>query len=175
MFVTVIGGSGSGKSEFAENTAVKLGKSRLVYTAAMKPYGTEGEMRIKRHRELRKDKGFVTVEKYTALKDLLVEKGDTVLIECMSNLLANEMFDEEGTGENSVNEIIEGIDIVSQKSANLIVVTNDIFSDGENYTEETSKYIKNLAEINKYICLKSDVVYEVVCGIPIRLKGEEVC
>lgn len=175
MFVTVIGGSGSGKSEFAENTAVKLGKSRLVYTADMKPYGTEGEMRIKRHRELRKDKGFVTVEKYTALKDLLVEKGDTILIECMSNLLANEMFDEEGTGENSVNEIIEGIDIVSQKCANLIVVTNDIFSDGENYTEETSKYIKNLAEINRYICLKSDVVYEVVCGIPIRLKGEEVC
>lgn len=175
MFVTVIGGSSSGKSEFAENTAVKLGKGRLIYTAAMKPYGTEGEMRIKRHRELRKDKGFVTVEKYTALKDLLVEKGDTILIECMSNLLANEMFDEEGAGENSVNEIIEGIDIVSQKSANLIVVTNDIFSDGENYTEETSKYIKNLAEINKYICLKSDVVYEVVCGIPIRLKGEEVC
>lgn len=175
MFVTVIGGSGSGKSEFAENTAVKLGKSRLVYTAAMKPYGTEGEMRIKRHRELRKDKGFVTVEKYTALKDLLVEKGDTVLIECMSNLLANEMFDEEGAGENSVNEIIEGIDIVSQKSANLIVVTNDIFSDGESYPEETLKYIKNLAEINKYICLKSDAVYEVVCGIPIRLKGEEIC
>ena len=175
MFVTVIGGSGSGKSEFAENTAVKLGKSRLVYTAAMKPYGTEGEMRIKRHRELRKVKGFVTVEKYTALKDLLVEKGDTVLIECMSNLLANEMFDEEGAGENSVNEIIEGIDIVSQKSANLIVVTNDIFSDGESYPEETLKYIKNLAEINKYICLKSDAVYEVVCGIPIRLKGEEIC
>ena len=175
MFVTVIGGSGSGKSEFAENTAVKLGKSRLIYTAAMKPYGAEGEMRIKRHRELRKDKGFITVEKYTALKDLFVEKGDTVLIECMSNLLANEMFDKEGAGENSVNEIMEGIDIVSQKCANLIVVTNDIFSDGENYTEETSKYIKNLAEINKYICLKSDVVYEVVCGIPIRLKGEEVC
>ena len=96
MLVVIIGGSGSGKSEFAENMAVKLRKNRLIYAAAMMPFGSEGEARIRRHRKARKDKGFITVEKYTCLKSLEVQEGDTVLLECMSNLLANEMFDKEG-------------------------------------------------------------------------------
>ena len=36
-------------------------------------------------------------------------------------------------------------------------------------------YINYLDQINRYICSKADAVYEVVCGIPIRLKGEELC
>lgn len=175
MLVVIIGGSGSGKSEFAENMAVKLRKNRLIYAAAMMPFGQEGEMRIRRHRNARKDKGFITLEKYTCPKSLEVQEGDTVLLECMSNLLANEMFDKDGAGENSVSEIIKGVDIIGNKAENLIIVTNDIFSDGEKYAPETEMYIKYLGQINRYICSKADVVYEVVCGIPIRLKGEEIC
>lgn len=175
MFVTIIGGSGSGKSEFAENTALKLGKNRLIYAAAMKPYGEEGTKIIEKHRTMRKGKGFVTIENYVSLKSLPVEEGDTVLLECMSNLLANEMFEKDGAGDESVQEIIEGIKIVNRKIDNFIIVTNDIFSDGEKYSEETERYIRNLAEINKYIFKISDTVYEVVCGIPIKIKGEEIC
>lgn len=175
MFIVITGGSGSGKSGFAEDMAVKIGRNRLVYAAAMHPFGKEGQERIKRHREARKNKGFITIEKYTDFRTIPVLKEDTVLLECMSNLLANEMFDADGMGEKAFSGIINGIEDVINRCENLLMVTNDIFSDGEKYPAATERYIKNLAEINKYFFSKADGVYEVVCGIPIRLKGEDIC
>ena len=50
MFILVTGGSGSGKSEFAENIAMKLG-GKMLYVATMKPYDDECLKRIERHRK----------------------------------------------------------------------------------------------------------------------------
>jgi adenosyl cobinamide kinase/adenosyl cobinamide phosphate guanylyltransferase len=92
MVIVVIGGSGSGKSEFAENLAVKLNQDHLIYIATMQPFGEEGRKRIVRHQMLRQDKNFHTIECYTDLDILSITKESTVLLECMSNLVANEMF-----------------------------------------------------------------------------------
>ena len=189
MLIAVIGGSGSGKSEFAENMAVDIREkknknnnkkdnkkdNRLIYLAAMHPFGQEGAERIKRHREARKDKSFITEERYTGLGYMDVLPGDTILLECMSNLLANEMFDIDGAKDMAVKEISDGIERLMKYDCDVIIVTNDIFCDGETYSEETEKYIKNLAEINKYIFSAADEAYEVVCGIPVKLKGEKKC
>ena len=51
-------------------------------------------MRILRHRQMRAGKGFETVERYTDLKGLKLDPDSVVLLECMSNLTANEMFQE---------------------------------------------------------------------------------
>ena len=90
MFILVTGGSGSGKSEFAENIAMKLG-GKMLYVATMKPYDDECLKRIERHRKMRDGKGFRTVECYTDLSEI-TESADTILLECMSNLTANVMF-----------------------------------------------------------------------------------
>ena len=61
MFVLINGGSGSGKSEYAENRAVMLSKKEgllLYYIATMKPFGEEGKRRVERHRRLRSGKGY---------------------------------------------------------------------------------------------------------------------
>ena len=66
MLILVTGGSGSGKSEYAEGIAVSLAEREglpLYYIAAMKPYGEEGKRRVERHRRLRAGKGFQTVER----------------------------------------------------------------------------------------------------------------
>lgn len=69
MFILVTGGSGSGKSEFAENIAMKLG-GKMLYVATMKPYDDECLKRIERHRKMRDGKGFRTVECYTDLSEI---------------------------------------------------------------------------------------------------------
>ena len=91
MLTVVTGGSGSGKSELAENIAVKF-TGKKYYIAAMQPFGEEALKRIERHRKMRAEKGFETIEKYTDIDELTFTRKDLVLLECVSNLCANEMF-----------------------------------------------------------------------------------
>ena len=135
MFILVTGGSGSGKSEFAENIAMKLG-GKMLYVATMKPYDDECLKRIERHRKMRDGKGFRTVECYTDLSEI-TESADTILLECMSNLTANVMFSD--NNDNAFEKIIGGI--LNLKSENIVVVTNEISSDGIEYDGETKMYI----------------------------------
>lgn len=166
MIDVVTGGSGSGKSEFAEGLAADMG-GRLIYLATMQPFGAEAEKRIERHKAMRSGKGFETVEAFTAAQCASVPDRSTVLLECVSNLLANEMFSVGGDYVESVKECIKAL---SRRSNNLIAVTNEIFSDGICYDQETVNYIRAMAEINRYLFSVADSVTEVVYSIPIRLK-----
>ena len=55
----------------------------------------------------------------------------------------------------------------------MIVVTNELFSDGARYDLGTEQYLHALGEINRRIAHRADRVYEVVAGIPILWKGAE--
>ncbi|MCI5902214.1 MAG: bifunctional adenosylcobinamide kinase/adenosylcobinamide-phosphate guanylyltransferase [Blautia sp.] len=170
MFMVVTGGSGSGKSAFAEEQIVSLGGNSRIYIATMIPFGEESQCRIDRHRKMRQGKGFVTAECYTGLSGLAVPEGSDVLLECMSNLTANEMFQPDGAGENTVSEVLLGIQNLRKQCRNLIVVTNEIFSDACPYEEETREYQKYLGEINQAMARAADQVVEVVYGIPVYQK-----
>ena len=98
MMHLITGGSGSGKSAYAEAQVLAAGEGRRIYIATMIPRGEEGRQRVSRHRLLRAEKQFETIECYTSLQALTLPENGTVLLECMSNLVANEMFEPEGTG-----------------------------------------------------------------------------
>ena len=63
MFYLVTGGSGSGKSEYAESLITSSPFSERIYLAAMEALGEEGSKRVLRHRRLRLGKGFSTFER----------------------------------------------------------------------------------------------------------------
>ena len=98
MITVITGGSGSGKSVYAENYAMKYRKAKdaCFYIATMQPYGEEGRNRVERHRKQRAGKGFDTIECYQNVGSCAkqIENG-IVLLECMSNLVANELFQQE--------------------------------------------------------------------------------
>ena len=173
MMILVTGGSGSGKSAFAEDCVLALGEKKRVYIATMFPFDDESKKRVVRHRNMRKGKGFETVECYTGLKNVQIEKKSTVLLECMSNLVANEMFQESGAGENTVEEIMEGIRNIKAQAEDLVIVTNEIFSEACRYEGETETYQSYLGEINRKLAALSDQVVEVVYGIPVYHKQEQ--
>ena len=172
MFYLIIGGSGSGKSEFAEGCCVRLATERKLYIATMEPYDEEGYARIERHQKLRDGKGFDTLECYTHLEDVELKPESTVLLECLSNLVANEMFSEKGRKDLTVSVILEGIRKLSKQAKHLVIVTNQVFSDGIEYDEGTKAYLKAMAEIHKGAAAMADLVCEVVHGIPVAVKGE---
>lgn len=173
MIHIVTGGSGSGKSAFAEEQIVNLQGDTRIYIATMYPFDEESRRRVERHRRMRAGKRFETVECYTHLENLKIPKGADVLLECMSNLTANEMYQEGGAGGNTYEAVCRGIDALAAQAANLVVVTNEVFSDGIAYDPETERYLKYLGSVNQYLARIADRVTEVVYGIPVRMKEEK--
>lgn len=173
MMTLVTGGSGSGKSEFAENRTLAYSRENLIYIATMIAFDEEAHRKIARHREMRKEKNFDTRECFVDLKSLQLKSENTVLLDCVSNLVANEMYQENGAHEYTVERIIEGVMEIKRQVRNLVIVTNEVFSDGITYDEETKRYINYLGAINKALAEMSDEVIEVVYTIPIYHKGRE--
>lgn len=189
MLHIVYGGSASGKSSYAESFAMSLqGEGRLLYIATMYPYkwntteiDPETMQRIEHHRAMRADKGFDTVECYRHVEHIVAKRQDVLLLECMSNLLANEMYLEPDSNAGSdmaetmspvSNKIVQALIDLSTRVQELVIVTNDVFSDGGSltYDESTREYVKNLAEINCALAREAATVTEVVCGIPVIVK-----
>ncbi|MGN1140893.1 MAG: bifunctional adenosylcobinamide kinase/adenosylcobinamide-phosphate guanylyltransferase [Oliverpabstia sp.] len=170
MFHLITGGSGSGKSAYAEQCILDFQGNNRIYIATMYPFDEESHKRIQRHREMRKEKKFSTIECYTGLRSLELPNDADVLLECMSNLTANEMYQEKGAGEDTPKQILDGIENLRKKVRNLVVVTNEVFSDGITYDPDTMRYLSYLGEINQQMGRMADRVTEVVYGIPVPIK-----
>lgn len=171
MFHLVTGGSGSGKSAYAES--LFAAKSRSIYLATMKPYGEETLAKIARHQRLRAGKGFVTVECQEGLDKVILPGNGGVLLECISNLAANELYREDGTlraRQETAQRIISGIENILRQTDDLVVVTNEVCSDVPDYSSETKEYIALMGTLNQKLARMADKVTEVVYGIPVPLK-----
>lgn len=93
MIYLVTGGSGSGKSAYAEAMVMQSGRGKRYYLATMEVLGEEGKKKVERHKKFREGKGMITIERPRGLWGLVLDKGEnTVLLECMANLAANELF-----------------------------------------------------------------------------------
>ena len=58
MITLITGGSGSGKSAYAEQKVVEFGDFNRIYIATMYPFDEESHQRIARHRAMRAEKIF---------------------------------------------------------------------------------------------------------------------
>ncbi len=201
MVYLVTGGSGSGKSAYAESLLSGFEQTdNRYYIATMQVYGDEGKKRVERHRRLRAGKGFVTVEQTVNIGEALEKKwieesneigkkktslqnktlqnraqnASVALVECVSNLTANEMFDETGqrSEQEVVNRVISGLKQLSKSVRELVVVTNNVFDDGILYDESTMSYIRALARINIELAKWANAVTEVTAGIPVIWKKD---
>ncbi len=173
MFAVITGGSGSGKSDYAERLSQMLEPGKKLYLATMMVWDREGEERVARHRRMRAGKNFETVEVYTELEQFCLPKpfqpGDAVvLLECMSNLVCNEFYRQE---KGAAERIMDGTCQLAGQCRHLIVVTNEVSADGRYYGEETERYRRLLGRINCFLGSRADLVVEAVYGIPVVRKG----
>ena len=168
MLTFVIGGSGSGKSAFAEALVRKLPGPR-IYLATMAAEDEESRERIRRHRAQRAGGDFLTVERTCRLREAEIPFGANVLLEDLSNLLANELYLPQGSGVPGARE---GLESLMERCAHLVIVSNEVFSDGSGYAGESLRYLRELAALNRWLAAEAELAVEVVCGLPNVLKGE---
>lgn len=206
MIEFVYGGSGSGKSEFAENEILRLSSgfaSKRFYIATMKVFDDEARQKVARHRNLRAEKKFITIEACRNLENAAetilqlsesagnaggickaspqslpeavpaAEKKSCVLLECLSNLAANEMFLEDGGilgMREAAGKIEAGLEKLFSAADDIVIVSNNVFDDGIDYGKTTREYQKVLAAVNAFAARRADKVSEIVAGIEVRIK-----
>lgn len=208
MITLITGGSGSGKSAYAEKYICRVsnenGYKEKYYIATMQVFDDEGQRKIDRHRRLRAGKGFITIEQPRDIQNAVsklqsessLKTGRSALLECMSNLVANEMFphvdasgiqaaeakketldDPENMKDYETAQIrrvskkvLKEVSILSENVAELVIVTNNVFEDGVSYDESTMNYIKAMGIVNRGLAAMAERVVEVVAGIPVAVK-----
>lgn len=96
MMYLIIGGSGSGKSAYAEELLFSLPDAgKKYYIATMQVCDEESRRRVQKHRKQREGKRFDTIEQPVHVSGALTQMDagkKSAMLECVSNLVANEMF-----------------------------------------------------------------------------------
>ena len=168
MITYIYGGVSSGKSEYAEEL-ISGEFNKKIYLATMENAGEHAGKRVEKHLLQREGKGFFTIEEPRHIKDLNIDEDDNILLEDLTNLLSNNLFNEAGL-KNNFKEITEKIfsDIITLKSRcnSVFIVGNDIFSTERNQSRELDIFIDCLYSLHKQIIEAADRVIEVVYGLP---------
>ena len=172
MLTLVVGGAASGKSAYAERLVLQTALPRY-YLATMQVWDAECAARVEKHRRMRAEKQFETLECPLHLGVVRLPARGTVLLEDLGNLTANELYDPAGARwtlrKNGTAR--HGLDQLAAQCEHLVVVSNEVFSGGANYAGDTDRYLKALAQVNNALAARADAVVRVVCGIPVYHKG----
>ncbi|OMP68086.1 hypothetical protein BTO28_03800 [Domibacillus epiphyticus] len=178
MLIFLSGGVRSGKSSLAEQVAIrhKHPEGRLVYVACGSRTDEEMEERIAFHQERRANSGYEwkTVEQSVDISTIHAGANDSVLIDCLTTLLAGEYFRKDKPPSEAGTRIVDGVlDLVKRTSA-VIAVSNELSFEVPS-TNLTADYMKILGQIHQMIVKESNTAILVEHGIPIVKKGAVQC
>lgn len=186
MSVTfVIGGARSGKSTFAEQKAKEY-SGKVLYLATAVVTDRAMADRVKKHQQQR-PKSWSTLEMYSNFNNLInheeFNECEAVLIDCITTLIGNLMFDSKidfdnckpddvnNLENNITKEVLTLIDLCNKCNKKLIIVSNETGM-GVVPSYYMGNYFRDMSgRINREIGSKSDNMYFIFSGIPIKLKS----
>jgi len=178
MTVFISGGAKNGKSDFAQELAVRMadGGTRY-YIATMIPMDDEDHRRIQKHLDSRAGMGFETIECGRNILTVLQQANPqaSFLLDSATALLMNEIFPPEKNYEMDVPAAMrcaEDLAAFVRAVDHAVIVSDAIYTDAAVYDESTETYRRCLAHIDRVLARECDVVVEFVSGSPIVYKGE---
>lgn len=173
IFIT--GGARSGKSSFAEKTAVGFG-APLGYLATAQTLDSEMDERIRRHRERRGAEWF-TIEEPIHLSQALARcdgQYNVILVDCVTLWLSNLLFKYEDAAENCEERIHEDLQRLKSTLQGMvtpvILVSNEVGM-GIVPDNALARIFRDIAgSTNQALAANADEVHVVISGIPLKLK-----
>lgn len=177
MIMLISGGAKNGKSDFAQDLALKLSKGRHYYVATMIPADGEDHARIRRHLKSRAGMGFETLECGRKILSCLdcADPHASFLLDSTTSLLLNEIYPNHNTwkpDDSAPERVAREVAEFCQKVDNVVVVSDAIYSDAQRYDPETELYRSGLALIDRTVAKIADTVIEASAGQFIIHKGE---
>lgn len=185
--ILITGGARSGKSTLAEKMALDIGE-KVTYIATSLPIDEEMAMRISIHKSKRPE-NWGLLEKYRDFDFSRIGTVDTLLLDCVTIMVTNILYDEvkdwvsfdQMNSENiNIAGIVESkvllevkalIEKMRFRDGNCILVTNEI---GLGLVPETfiNRVFRDiLGRVNQYLASEVNEVYFCISGIDLKIKG----
>ncbi len=166
----ITGGQRSGKSQYAEQLALSLAPNP-VYLATAHVWDDEFQERVKRHQE-RRGPEWTNIEEERWLSRHNVE-GRVVLVDCLTLWATNFFFSDgaEADVDAALEMMKKEFDRFTLQDATFIFVTNEIGAGGTPVNDVQRRFTDLLGWFNQYVASKADDVVMMVCGIPVKVKG----
>lgn len=179
MTVFIVGGSKSGKSDFAQEITRKLARGgRHYYVATMIPTEQECDQAVIRsHLRRRAGQGFETIEQGRNLLACLdrADNNAAFLLDAVTTLLSNELFPAEKnyeTDEEAAFRCGEELIAFACAVSNAVIVSDHLFCDAARYDAATDAFRRHLGAIHCRLAEACDTVLEMTNGRLTVHKGE---
>lgn len=183
--IYITGGARSGKSSFAESKVLKF-KEEKIYLATSIPFDNEMKDRIKKHQYQRENLNWKTIEGYkniVSLLDSYKEKEVVILLDCLTNLVSNNMILEKEIDWDKIlpeeadkiekeieKEIKSIIEFVKKNKVSMVVVTNEIGM-GLVPPYPLGRYFRDICgRMNQLMAKEADEAYFIVSGLEVKIK-----
>jgi adenosylcobinamide kinase/adenosylcobinamide-phosphate guanylyltransferase len=172
--ILITGGERSGKSSYAEQTALALSPNP-VYLATARVWDDEFRERVRQH-QLRRGPEWTNIEEELELGRHDVN-GQVVLIDCITLWCTNFFYRNRQRAEDDstwVNQCLEDIkaefDRFTAQDATFIFVTNEIGMGGVSANALQRRFTDLQGWVNQYVASRANEVMLMVSGIPVKIK-----
>lgn len=169
MMTLLLGGARSGKSRYALELARQL-SPRPLFVATSRPWDAEHRARIERHQRERGPE-WRSLECELDLASLELD-GEVAVIDCVTLWLSNFFSDESADVERCLGRARPIIDRLTERNAELLVVSNELGQSLHAPTELGRKFVDLQGLVNQYIAARAANVVLMVAGIPHYVKGQ---
>ena len=178
----VIGGVRSGKSRFAADLASRLAGDRPVLFVATARRGPSAgmEARIERHRANRPDHWKTVEAPLDLAKGLRQASGvGAALVDCLTMWISNITYE---CGDSDASEfeaearadldrrVDDLLDALSTTQIPVVLVTNEVGQGVAPPTRLGVVFADLQGEVNQKVAARADAVWQLVAGIPVRIK-----
>ena len=141
----------------------------------MNPYDLEDLKRIENHLKEREGYGFNTIEETIDMSKVskVIQKEDIVLIDSVTSLVTNCMFQGKDFFKEVKEDILSGILEIINVAGDVVIVSDYLFSDSIQYDCYTESFRKEIGIINRKLAELADILVECSYGNIIYHKGRD--
>lgn len=164
----ILGGVKSGKSQFAEELALRYKK--VFYVATNVFFDKEMKQRIIEHKKRRPNYWETIEEGYDLIKALRnADKNECYIIDCITIYLSNLLLKLKST-EQVINHIQTLIEFIKKKNSIFIFVSNEVGLSVINKNKLARQFCEISGIVNQMLAGISDEVYFCAAGIANKIK-----
>ena len=179
--ILILGGVRSGKSQFAQEMASRMGEG-VLFVATGEPLDEEMRQRIEEHRRMRPS-NWRTVEAPLHVGRRISEEigsAEVVILDCLTLLVSNvigqcgdpEQVDAGLVSAKLAVEIEELAACIEKVEASFILVSNEVGMGLVPDNRLGRLYRDCLGKANRELAQRAGSVYLMVAGIPMVVKGD---